>query len=279
MNEIVLSNGVKMPRLVVGTNWMEKKELKRILHGAFAAGFRAIDTARDYGNEHIVGEALQEVLKETGLSREEIFITTKIGNGQQRKGDISDEIEISLRNLRTDYLDLWLMHWPYPGYYERTWNKMTAVYHSGSKTRAIGVANYDIRHLNKLKSHSEGFMPMVNQVEFHPLRTIGKLREYMTCEKIALESYCPLCRMAAPLKDSELLRDLASKYGKSVGQLILRWHLQNDAVPIFKSYNPDRFKENIDIFDFYLSDEELLKISALNQDYKYHLESASCPGY
>jgi len=279
MKESELSNGVIMPSLVVGTNWMEKKELKKILHSAFAAGFRAIDTARDYGNEHIVGEALQEVLKEIGLSREEIFITTKIGNNQQVKGDISGEIQTSLRNLRVDYVDLWLMHWPYPGYFEKTWDKMTEIYLAGSMVRSIGVANYDIRHLNRLKNHSDGFMPMVNQVEFHPLRTIERLRAYMRNEQIKLESYCPLCRMVSPLKESRILRDIASRYGKSIGQIILRWHLQQNAIPIFKSYNPDRFKENIDIFDFCLTDEEILMISTLNQDYKYHLESSSCPGY
>lgn len=279
MIDIKLTNGVSMPGMVIGTNWMGKRELKKILHSAFNAGFRAIDTARDYGNEPIVGQALSEVLKETGISREEIFITTKIGNGQQQKGDINGEIEQSLSNLKTDYIDLWLMHWPYPGYFESTWDKMCEIYANTDKTRAIGVANYDIRHFRKLKNNTNGIMPMVNQIEFHPLRTISTLREYMKTENITLEAYCPLCRLISPIKESEVLKKLASKYNKSIGQVILRWHLQNNAIPIFKSYNPNRFKENIEIFDFSLSEEETAQISALNQNYKYHLESASCPGY
>ena len=279
MIDIKLTNGVSMPGMVIGTNWMGKRELKKILHSAFNAGFRAIDTARDYGNEPIVGQALSEVLKETGISREEIFITTKIGNGQQQKGDINGEIEQSLSNLKTDYIDLWLMHWPYPGYFESTWDKMCEIYANTDKTRAIGVANYDIRHFRKLKNNTNGIMPMVNQIECRPLRTISTLREYMKTENITLEAYCPLCRLISPIKESEVLKKLASKYNKSIGQIILRWHLQNNAIPIFKSYNPNRFKENIEIFDFSLSEEETAQISALNQNYKYHLESASCPGY
>lgn len=275
----ILNNGVKMPSVVIGTNWMNKKELKIILNSAFSVGFRAIDTARDYGNEPIVGEALSEVLKERGMSREEIFITTKIGNGQQEEGNISEEINISLKNLKTDYLDLWLMHWPYPGHYLSTWEKMCGVYNNTEKVKAIGVANYDIRHFSKLKEKFQDFMPMVNQIEFHPLRTIYNLRNYMQNENIALESYCPLCRLISPLKNSKVLNEIAAQHQKSIGQIILRWHIQNNAIPIFKSYNPKRFEENIDIFDFSLTSEEVDIISSLNQDYKYHLESASCPGY
>ena len=121
---IVLSNGVKMPRMAIGTNWMKYKELKSVMESGFDAGFRAIDTARDYGNESVVGKVLYELTNESRggeYKREDIFLTTKIGNGQQIKGDICKEIDIS---LKTDYVDLWLMHWPYPGYYERTWEKM-----------------------------------------------------------------------------------------------------------------------------------------------------------
>ena len=274
-----LRNGIEMPGMAIGTNWIGKKDLKKILHSAFDAGFRAIDTARDYGNEHIVGDALYEVLKEKGMSRGDIFITTKIGNGQQAKGDIANEIDVSLRNLRTDYVDLWLMHWPYPGYYEITWDKMIDIYDKSTKVKAIGVANYDIRHLESLKGTFSEFMPMVNQIEFHPLRSIPDLYAYLKKETIMLEAYCPLCRLISPIKESVILKKLASKYGKSIGQIILRWHLQNESIPIFKSYNPNRFKENIDVFDFYLTPNEIDAISLMNQNYKYHLESASCPGY
>lgn len=263
----------------IGTNWMNYKELRKILEAGFEAGFRAIDTARDYGNESIVGKALQHTLKALGLKREEIFITTKIGNSQQLKGNIQEQIDISLKNLRTDYVDLWLMHWPYPDFFEKTWQKMSNVYKS-KKAFAIGVANYDIRHLKKLLAGKPEIVPMVNQIEYHPLRTVKDLTAYMREQNIKIQAYAPLCRLIPPLKENRMLNLLAKKYDKSLGQIILKWHIQQgDVMPVFKSYKPERFKENINIFDFNLSAEEISEIDALNQNYKYHLESVNCPGY
>lgn len=177
MNEptIKLSNGVVMPFMAMGTNWMKYGELLPVMEAGFSAGLRAIDTARDYGNEPVVGDVLSEALKRTGLRREDVFVTTKIGNSQQRQGDIEEEINISLRNLKTDYVDLWLMHWPYPGCFERTWDKMMKVYQEG-KVRAIGVANYDVRHFKQLLAGNPAVVPMVNQMEYHPLRTARHLK-------------------------------------------------------------------------------------------------------
>lgn len=279
MNTIKLSNGVDMPVMAIGTNWMEYDDLKKILIAGFNAGFRAIDTARDYGNEHIVGKALHDALLDVGLKRHDVFLTTKIGNGQQVRGDISDEINISLDNLQTDYVDLWLMHWPYPGYYVGTWKKMETVYEQ-HKVRAIGVANYDIRHFNKLFQSDIKICPMVNQMEYHPLRTVPELVRLLKDNDIKIQAYAPLCRLVSPLKDNQQLCEIAKRHNKSLGQVILRWHVQQGMVmPVFKSYKPSRFTENIDIFDFTLSEEEMRFIFSLNMDYKYHLESASCPGY
>ncbi len=279
MLDKTLSNGYSLPHMAIGTNWMKKKELVKILVAAIEAGFRAFDTARDYGTEDVVGDAVKESLAITGLCRENVFITTKIGNTQQVRGDIKGEVEMSLRNLKTDYIDLYLMHWPYPGYFIETWRKMIEIYSTTDMVRAIGVANYDSRHLNALAESSPELMPMVNQVEFHPLRTIQQLRHIHSTWNITLEAYAPLCRLMPPLKDNKLLKDLGDKYSKSVGQIILRWHIQHCSIPVFKSYNPARFKENISIFDFELSEEEMFKIDSLNMDYKYHVESTNCPGY
>lgn len=276
---IMLSNGVAMPCMAIGTNWMAYNELRRILVAGFEAGFRAIDTARDYGNEPVVGKALRDALKDVGLRREDVFVTTKIGNGQQRLGNIKEQMEISLKNLRTDYVDLWLMHWPYPGFYESTWRKMIDVYKAG-KARAIGVANYDVRHFKQLLADKPEVIPMVNQMEYHPLRTAKELTAYMRRLGMKIQAYAPLCRLVPPLKESQLLNSLAGKYNKSLGQIILRWHIQQgDVMPVFKSYKPQRFKENIDIFDFELTGEEMAGIYSLDQDYKYHIESVNCPGY
>lgn len=275
----MLPNGLVIPQMAVGTNWMDKDKLTNILVAAFDAGFRSVDTARDYGNEDVVGLALKEALSISGLQREDIIITTKIGNSQQAKGDIKSEIELSLKNLQTDYVDVYLMHWPYPGHYCATWQKMVTLYKESDRVRAIGVANYDVRHFKELEKSEPEVMPMINQVEFHPLRTIHSVRDYMKQHDMVLEAYAPLCRLMPPLAESSVLKQLAAKHSKSIGQIILRWHIQNGVIPIFKSYNPKRFKENIDIFNFELSNNEMNEIDSLNLDYKYHLESSSCPGY
>ena len=193
--------------------------------------------------------------------------------------DIEEEINISLRNLKTDYVDLWLMHWPYPGCFEQTWDKMMKVYQEG-KVRAIGVANYDVRHFKQLLAGNPAVVPMVNQMEYHPLRTARHLKEYMDDNGIVTQAYAPLCRLVPPLKESPILNELAQKYGKSIGQIILRWHVQQgNVMPVFKSYNPKRFVENVDVLDFELTEDEMNSIYSLNQNYKYHIESINCPGY
>lgn len=280
MRYITLHNGMQMPVMAIGTNWMNYKELYPILKAGIKAGFRAIDTARDYGNEAVVGLVLRDVLRELGMQRSDVFITTKIGNGQQMLGKIEAELNKSLSNLKTDYIDLWLMHWPYADYYTNTWKKMEDLYLRTDKIKSIGVANYQIRHFNKLLSSGIEVIPMVNQMEFHPLRTASDIVDYMNEHNIKLQAYAPLCRLVDPLRNAEIFAKLQVKYKKSIGQIILRWHVQHGFImPIFKSYKPSRFSENIDIFDFELTDSEMQAISALDIDYKYHLESASCPGY
>lgn len=279
MNTIKLYNGIEMPCMGIGTNWMDYKKLRPIIQYGYKLGYRAIDTARDYGNEPIVGKVIHDLIQEKIIERDKLFITTKIGNGQQREGNIEKQLDISLKNLRTDYIDLWLMHWPYPNYYEKTWEKMIEVYKKG-KVRAIGVANYDIRHFKQLLSNQFDIIPMVNQIEYHPLRTVPNLIEFMKENNIMIQSYAPLCRMIPELKENKILNDLSNKYHKSIGQIILRWHVQqlND-MPVFKTYNPLRLKENINIFDFKLTNSEMNQIYSLNINYKYHIESINCPGY
>ena len=275
---VELSNGVKMPSLVMSTNWMGYEDMKSVVTAGLQCGFRAFDTARDYHNEDIVGRVIKECLQEQGISREEIFITTKIGNSQQALGNISEQIDMSLRNLQTDYVDLWLMHWPYPGYYIDTWHKMEKVYKTG-KARAIGMANYRVRHFRHLFEAGVNVNPHCVQFEFHPMRTVPELVAYCSEHNIRIQAYSPLCRMIEPIKNSAILNQLAEKHKKTIGQVMLRWHYQQGIVPVFKSTRPQRIRENFDIWDFQLSDAEMKAISSLNQDYKFHLESASCPGF
>jgi len=278
LDYFTLSNGVKMPALVMSTNYMDYPLMKKVVTAGLKIGYRAFDTARDYGNEPIVGRVLEECLQEQGLRREDIFITTKIGNGQQAEGNIQEQIEISLKNLRTDYVDLWLMHWPYPGYYVDTWHKMEKVYASG-RAHAIGMANYRLRHFRHLFDAGIEVMPHCVQHECHPLRTADDLLAFCNEHHIAIQAYSALCRMMPAVRNSPILQSLAEKYHKTIGEVILRWHIQRGITPVFKSTKPSRLEENFDIWDFQLTEDEISDISSMDQDYKYHLESASCPGY
>lgn len=278
IENIKLNNGVEMPPIVESTNWMDYPVMKTLVTAGMQIGFRAFDTARDYGNEHIVGKVLKECMSEQSLKREEFFITTKIGNGQQALGNIDEQVDISLKNLQTDYIDLWLMHWPYPGHYVETWRKMEKVYKSG-KVRAIGLANCRVRHFEHLFSEGVEVMPHCIQMELHPMRTAEDIVSYLRERDIAIQAYSPLCRMMPRIRESETLKAIALRHDKSVGQVILRWHIQNHTAPVFKSLKPKRLAENFDIFDFSLSQDEMSEIASLDEDYKFHLESASCPGY
>lgn len=278
MQKITLHNGVEMPALIMSTNWMDYPKMKEVVTAGLRIGYRAFDTARDYGNEHIVGQVLRECLEEQGLERKDVFITTKIGNSQQRQGNIAEQMEISLRNLQTDYVDCWLMHWPYPGCYIDTYHKMENVYKAGM-ARAIGMANYHVRHFRKLWEAGFDVSPHCVQFEHHPLRAADDVMVFCREHRIAVQAYSPLCRMIEPVRSSPVLRAVAERVGRTVGQVILRWHYQHGSVPCFKSLNPERLLENFSIWDFELTDEDMAAISAMDEDYKYHLESASCPGF
>lgn len=269
---------IRIPSLIMSTNHMDYEKMKEVVTAGLRIGYRAFDTARDYQNEPVVGQVLKECLAETGISREEIFITTKIGNSQQAEGNIEEQIDISLRNLQTDYVDCWMMHWPYPNYYPQTYRLMEKVYRSG-KARAIGMANFRLRHFKHLWQSSIDITPHYVQFEHHPLRTADDILAFCREHHIAVQAYSPLCRMISPVKDSPILKSIAERTGKSVAQVILRWHLQHGSIPCFLSTNAKRLEENFNIWDFELTSEDMTLIHSLDQDYKYHLESASCPGY
>jgi diketogulonate reductase-like aldo/keto reductase len=278
MPSIILPNGIKMPKMVMSSYEMDKSTLETVISEGLKIGYRAFDTARDYGTEDIVGKVLNKALKHSGMSRGDVFITTKIGNRQQIAGDIEGEIDKSLKNLQTDYIDLWLMHWPCPEFYIMTWKKMEKVYHSG-KVKAIGIANCNKRYLDILLNAGVEVVPHCCQFELHPFRTCDNLVNYLRKKGVAIQAYSPLCRMVSFVRNSEILSDMSVRKGKSIAQIILRWHYQKGFVPVFKSQNPRRLKENFAIFDFSLSYDEMSAIDQLNCDYKFWLESLYCPGY
>lgn len=272
-----LNNGYNLPVMCVGTNRMDLSKLVPILNGALDAGISFFDSARDYGNEPQVGEALQTVLSERGFKREDVCITTKVGNGQQTSNDMYHEIELSLRNLRTEYVDLWMLHWPLPGYYIENMRQMVEIMKSG-KVKAIGLANPRVRHLKKLYDET-GITPQVIQIEHHPFRLSKDILTYCEDHKIQVEAYSPLCFMIGKLRENPVLIEIAKKYGKSLGQIVLRWHYQHHIIPVFRSEKPTRFKENVGIFDFELSQDDMNMIFALDEDYKFIPESLHCLGY
>ncbi|MCZ0702476.1 diketogulonate reductase-like aldo/keto reductase [Natronobacillus azotifigens] len=256
-----LHNGVKMPWLGLGVFKMEDgSEVTESVVAAIKHGYRSIDTAAVYKNEAGVGQAI----KQAGIPREDLFITSKVWNGSQGYETTLQAFEESLERLGLDYLDLYLIHWPVPalGKYKETWRAMEKLYKDG-KIRAIGVSNFKESHLEDLIKDSE-IVPMVNQVEFHPHLTQESLRAYCNEHKIQLEAWSPLKQ--GKLLDDPTLSAIADKYGKSTAQVILRWDLQSGVVTIPKSVKEHRIVANSDVFDFELTTEEMNTIDGLNKD-------------
>ncbi|MBN2984539.1 MULTISPECIES: aldo/keto reductase [Cohnella] len=258
---IVLNNGVRMPRLGLGV-WKvtEPGDARRAIHAAVETGYRSIDTARIYNNESDVGEAIRTC----GISRDELFITTKIWNEDQGYDTTLAAFEQSRKRLGIDTVDLLLIHWPGKDKFVDTWRAFEKLYRDGY-VRAIGVSNFHVHHLETLRQASET-VPAVNQVEFHPLLTQKELLAYAKQNGIQLEAWSPL--MQGNL-DQPVLAEIAAKYGKTPAQVVLRWDLQHDVVTIPKSITPSRIAENADIFDFELSAEDMERIDGLNRNRRF----------
>lgn len=273
----VLRNGIRLPKLCVGTNRMNKRLLGEVVPAAIRSGLRFFDSAQAYGNEDLVGAAIKAAIDEKGLSRGEIFITTKVDNSRQVGRDMRRELDISLRKLQMDYVDLWLQHWPYPDYFIDNFRQMEELLASG-KVKSIGIANPRIRHLQELYD-TIGLLPHIIQIELHPFRQVPELLSYCQEHRIQVAAYSPLCFMIDRLRYNPLLMELGGKYGKSVGQIVLRWHLQRGVLPVFRSEKATRFAENANVFDFALGEDDMNRISTLDEDYKFIPESLHCPGY
>lgn len=258
---VTLHNGVKMPWFGLGVFKVEDgQEVIDSVKYAIKAGYKSIDTAKIYENEEGVGQAIRE----SGITRDELFVTTKVWNADQGYDSTLKAFDTSLQKLGLDYLDLYLIHWPGKDKYKETWKALEKLYKDG-RVRAIGVSNFQIHHLEDLLTDAE-VKPMVNQVELHPLLTQVELREYCKKQGIQIEAWSPLAQ--GQLLDNEVLKGIASKYGKSTAQVILRWDLQNEIVTIPKSIKEQRIIENADVFDFELSAEDMEQINALNQNHR-----------
>ncbi|MFZ1640798.1 MAG: aldo/keto reductase [Candidatus Contendobacter sp.] len=254
----LLNNGIKMPWLGFGVFQInDGKEAENAVRYALEIGYRSIDTASIYGNESGVGKAIQE----SGIPREEIFLTTKVWNEDQRGRRIQEAFEESLRRLGTEYVDLYLIHWPVNGYYQETWKKLEEIYQSG-RIKAIGVSNFLVGHLEDILRDAK-IIPAVNQVEFHPFLVQPELLKFCQTHTIQLEAWSPL--MQGRIAREQAVQDLAKKYHKTPAQIVLRWDLQHEVITIPKSTHAHRIAENAHIFDFELASEDMKALDALDK--------------
>lgn len=255
---VELNNGLRMPWLGLGVFQMkEGGEVEAAVTHALENGYRGIDTASVYGNERGVGKALRE----SGVRREDIFLTTKVWNDDQRAKRILAAFEDSLKRLGTDYVDLYLVHWPVADCYLETWRVMEEIHQSG-RARAIGVSNFLIPHLEDLLRNSR-VVPAVNQIEFHPHLVQPELLDFCRNHGIQVEAWSPL--MQGQLVSVPVIQDLAEKHQKTPAQIVLRWDLQHGVVTIPKSSRPERIVENSRVFDFELPPADMEALDALDQ--------------
>ncbi|MEJ9280354.1 aldo/keto reductase [Ureibacillus thermosphaericus] len=257
-----LANGVEMPYLGLGVYKMEDhEEALNAMDTALKLGYRAIDTASLYNNEREVGEAIRA----SGIPREEIFVTTKVWNNDQGYDETLRAFETSLKKLGLDYVDLYLTHWPVEDKFIDTYRAIERLYEE-KLIRVPGVSNHHQHHLEKIFAKAN-VKPMVNQVECHPYLQQDELRAFCREHEIAVTAWSPIGK-GRLLNDNTLVK-LAEKYGKTPAQIVLRWHYQNDTISIPKSVTPSRIAENMQIFDFELSNEDMLEIKMINKNERY----------
>jgi diketogulonate reductase-like aldo/keto reductase len=259
-SRIKLNNGIHIPNIGLGTWILNGKAAYNAVTWALESGYRLIDTATIYGNERKVGEAI----KDSGIPRNDVFITTKVWKSDQGYDATLAAFDKSIKKLGLDYLDLYLIHWPVLGKTIETWKAMEKIYNEG-KARAIGVSNYNIFFLNELLDNSSE-RPAINQVEFSPFLYQEELLKFCDGQDIHLEAYSPLTR--GYKLDHPKLTEIAQKYNKSVPQILIRWGLQHHIIEIPKSGDKTHIKENIDIFDFSLKNDEILQLDNLNEDFR-----------
>lgn len=298
MGRIILNNGIEIPNLCYGTgitsiystgikrklkiaqnklnillnknkkNALMNVSLEKIVEICMANGCRCFDTSKAYGaSEFVLGQTLKK------YDRKSYFLITKLCNTDQYNGNIREGFEQSLKALGTDYVDLYLMHWPVTNHFIDSWKEMEKIYKEG-KCKAIGVCNFSIHHLEELKKYAT-ILPMVNEIECHPLFTQNELREYCHDNGIQVMAYTSTARMDERLRKTCLV-PIAKKYNKTVAQIILKWHQQIGNIPIVNSSSKEHMLANIDICDFILTNEELERISAININSRLRYDPDNC---
>ncbi|WP_119869257.1 aldo/keto reductase [Frondihabitans sp. 762G35] len=257
---ITLNNGIEIPQLGFGVFQIDPADTRAATLKALEVGYRHIDTAEMYGNEKEVGEAVRD----SGLAREEIFVTSKLNNGFHDPAAAKKAFDGTLEALGFDYLDLFLIHWPLPavGDFVDTWKALEEISASG-RVKAIGVSNFQQHHLQRLFDETD-IVPAVNQIEVHPYLTQEPLRAFGTEHGIPTEAWSPIAQ--GKVLDDPTITEIAERVGKSTAQVTLRWHVQRGDIVFPKSVTEARVRENFDIFDFELTDADIAAISGLNKD-------------
>lgn len=293
--EIVLNNGVKIPMIGNGPatpgytpQYCPKRSFiqrayNKLVHRplirsqwvdavahSFQIGFTLLDNSASYQNEELVYKAICK----SGVKREDLFITTRASNKAQYAKKIRDEFFDSLKKLHTDYVDLYQFHWPVTDCYIDTWNEMVKLYKEGY-CRSIGIANCHPHHITNILKCSD-VTPMINQVEIHPLFTQKNLIKFCKDRNIVVEAYTAIARFDDRLMHLPILKKIGDKYHKSIPQVILRWHIQNGVIPIIRSLNKKRQKENISVFDFELTEDELRIIDSININSRLRYDPDNC---
>ena len=297
MNKLTTVNGLEIPLMGLGTYPLQGESMAAMAIEAFKTGFRLIDTADDYRGESGLGIAISRLQNATGLTREDVFIQTKISQDNAHGDEplegiwfnklskyqnrhsveevVRDKVHTSLRELRTDYLDSLLIHYPFPDFYEDIWEVMMRLKAEGI-VRYIGVSNFHPHHIEKLKALGE--CPTINQIYISPKGTKQEDVEYSIKNDIQLMTYSPLMDVVHNQLDSSILLPIAEKYKKTLAQIILRWNIERGCIPLPRTSKVERLKGNFDVFDFSLLPSEVSVINSMNVNRQILVESKQCPG-
>lgn len=261
-DRVTLNNGTKIPGLGLGVFQIPNEKTAQVVADGIKAGYRLIDTAQIYGNEAGTGDGIRQGLAVTGLTREDLFVTSKVWNDHLTYDETIAAFDASLTRLGLDYLDLYLIHWPGDNAFKDSYLALQDLYHAG-KIKAIGVSNFNKHHLEELATFAD-VVPVIDQVESHPRLNQEALRAYAAINDIKLQAWSPL--MQGQILTDPTLQQIADKHHKSVAQVVLRWDIQREVLLAVKSVRPERLASNAAVFDFALDETDMATINAMNRD-------------